>query len=350
MKVIQSRENQLFSEYMSFFSVLNQKQQALTSLMNLYPRTSEFYGTLEKEFINLQQTDPEAVGRRIIADHPDSYIARFLRIEENPKVPVGLSLEEELRHVLDNYFKISDFEDSDMIYSPPLLSKVQRYFGIIQQAFPPAEIEEELMSGVDRVMSFAAVNDQVYEFVLNELTSMFEQSEYESLFAYFTETYLMDASCVDEERNQELAEILASIKKTAVGIKVPEIIIPQTTGPMILSELPAKYVLVVFWASWCPHCAELIPQLKPLYKAYHPKGLEIVAISLDKDRKEYDQALRDGQYPWINYSELKGWDCSIAHDYGIRATPVFVLLDSTQTVIGKPTRPAALKAMLEKVL
>ncbi|MBT3748561.1 MAG: TlpA family protein disulfide reductase [Bacteroidetes bacterium] len=231
-----------------------------------------------------------------------------------------------------------------------MFSKVHRYFGIIQQAFPPLEVEDEMISGVNRVLSLAAINDDVYEFLLEELTRVFEPSEYETLFAYFTENFLMDASCTDENRNQELSEILASIKKTEIGIKAPEIILPLEKGPVIVSEIKANYILIIFWASWCPHCAEMMPEIKSLYNQYKSKGFEIVAISLDKENSEYQKALSQGKYPWINYSELKGWDCSIAYDYGIRATPAMILLDQNRRIIEKPRNPVMLKSVLAGIM
>ncbi|MBT3242774.1 MAG: redoxin domain-containing protein [Bacteroidetes bacterium] len=350
LRVIESTENKLFTRYKNFFMVLNRKQQALVNLMNLYPANGSFYKTLEQEFKTLQQTNPEEVGKDIIRDFQDTYVARFLKVEQNPHVPVGLSLDEELEYLLEHFFDLTDFSDADLIYSPSMISKVHRYFGIIQQAFPPLEVEDEMISGVNRVLSLAAINDDVYEFLLEELTRVFEPSEYETLFAYFTENFLMDASCTDENRNQELSEILASIKKTEIGIKAPEIILPLEKGPVIVSEIKANYILIIFWASWCPHCAEMMPEIKSLYNQYKSKGFEIVAISLDKENSEYQKALSQGKYPWINYSELKGWDCSIAYDYGIRATPAMILLDQNRRIIEKPRNPVMLKSVLAGIM
>jgi RNA polymerase sigma factor (sigma-70 family) len=53
-------------------------------------------------------------------------------------------------------------------------------------------------------------------------------------------------------------------------------------GRKIRSEdLKGKVVLLDCWATWCSPCMALMPELKELYKKWHPKGLEIVGISLD---------------------------------------------------------------------
>lgn len=349
LKVIQSVENGLWNEYMNYFMILNRKQEYLSRLKSLYQPQDPFYQAIEKELAGMEQSDPESVSRRIIETHPKSYVARFLRVELSPQVPVGLSLDEERDYVLSHFFDGVDFMDSALIYSPPLMSRVNSYFGLIQQAFPPVEVEEQMIQGLNRLMSKAAVNTSVFDFLLEELARLFERSEFEIFFAYFTENYLLEASCKDETRNQELAEILASIQKTALGKTAPEIVIPQPEGPLMLSTMNKANVLVLFWASWCPHCQEMLPEIKQIYNQYKAQGFEVLAISLDLDAQSYQAALQKGQYGWINYSELKGWDSSIARDYGIRATPSLILLDKNRRIIGKPRNPEHLKQMLAEL-
>jgi len=350
LKVISSEENKLWNSYMNFFMMLNRKQEYLSELMSLYDPSESFYKEIEKELAGIRQTDPETVSKQIIQSHPNSYVARFLKVEQSPQVPVGLSMEEERDFVLENFFTGVDFNDSLLMYSPPLISRVKSYFALYQQSFPPNEVEEAMISGLNRLLSQAVVNDAIYSFILQEITRMFERSEFETFFAYFTENFLLYASCKDESRNRELAETLASIKKTALGVIAPEIILPISTGPVILSEMKQPVIMVLFWASWCPHCTEMLPEIKSIYNQYKNKGFEIVAISLDKDANEYQKALEKGHYSWINYSELKGWDCSIAYDYGIRATPTMILLDKNKRIIGKPRNPEHLRQLIRQLL
>ncbi len=43
-----------------------------------------------------------------------------------------------------------------------------------------------------------------------------------------------------------------------------------------------------------------------------------------------------GQYRWINYSELNGWNGKAAKDYGVWSTPRMYLLDREKRIIVKP--------------
>lgn len=37
--------------------------------------------------------------------------------------------------------------------------------------------------------------------------------------------------------------------------------------------------LVVFWETWCPHCAREVPKLQAIYDSYSPKGLQVVGLT-----------------------------------------------------------------------
>jgi alkyl hydroperoxide reductase subunit AhpC len=93
----------------------------------------------------------------------------------------------------------------------------------------------------------------------------------------------------------------------------------------------------------------MLPELKRLYERYNRRDFEVLAISLDEKRTEWEAALKAGGFGWINHSELKGWDCSIAYDYGIRATPTFVLVDRNRTVIARPRNVTVLEMKLNEL-
>lgn len=346
-----SLENRLLKRYMGHYLDISRKSELLQQLLQVYDQNDTFYGQVVNEIRRVNSSDPGQVAREIITNYPETYTARFLKIETGPRIPTDVPREKELEYVLEHFFDEVDFTDTTMVYNPALLGKVRLlFFQIIPEAYPPVEVEEAMKKSLDRLMSLSAVNDVFFEHILDDVTEWAERSEFEEFFAYLTEFYLSGEACKDDERAAELEEILEAIKKTKIGIQAPEIVLPLDDGPVILSEIKSPYVLIVFWASWCPQCEKTLPQLKDIYAQYHEKGFEIVSISLDNDEEAYQQALRMGAYPWINYSELKGWNCSIAYDYGIRATPTMILLDRSRKIIAKPRNAGILEARLKELL
>lgn len=47
------------------------------------------------------------------------------------------------------------------------------------------------------------------------------------------------------------------------------------------ADYKGQVVLLNIWATWCPPCKVEIPSIERLYREYGPKGLRVVAVSID---------------------------------------------------------------------
>jgi hypothetical protein len=66
--------------------------------------------------------------------------------------------------------------------------------------------------------------------------------------------------------------------------------------------------------------------LLPLYNQYHPKGLEIYAVSLDTDKGVWASAVKSQNLPWINVCDGRGAASPAAVVYNISSLPVAHLI------------------------
>jgi len=53
-----------------------------------------------------------------------------------------------------------------------------------------------------------------------------------------------------------------------------------------LSSLKGRWVLVDFWATWCPPCVEEMPYLAKVAQEYAPRGLAFLAINQDGEGED----------------------------------------------------------------
>jgi len=126
-----------------------------------------------------------------------------------------------------------------------------------------------------------------------------------------------------------------------VGELAPDFTAPGIDGSNItLSKITESntVTLLDFWAAWCRPCRVENPNLVRLYKKYNKNGFDILGVSLDRTKEQWEQAIEDDDLPWTQVSNLSFWNDPVARRYSIRAIPQSYLIDNTGTVIGKNLR------------
>ncbi|MDR1054915.1 MAG: AhpC/TSA family protein [Prevotellaceae bacterium] len=145
---------------------------------------------------------------------------------------------------------------------------------------------------------------------------------------------------------------LERMKRVMTGQKFVDLKMPDVEGKEIaLSDYVGKnkYVMVDFWASWCPDCLEENPILTSLYSKYKSKGFEIVGVSLDRDKENWVNRIKKDKLVWPQMSDLKAWNSEGSYLYNIKFIPGNVLIDETGTIIAKDVYDEALIAKLAEL-
>lgn len=150
----------------------------------------------------------------------------------------------------------------------------------------------------------------------------------------------------------ELNKMMSKLKAIEVGYIAPDFTLKDSSGKKSYSlhGLRGKYVLVDFWASWCGPCKAEIPFLKKAYEKYHSKGFEIMSVSLDDKKDAWLNSLKQFQMPWIQVSDVKGFNSIVNDLYHVPAIPKTLLLDKNGTIISTDLRGDALENKLKELL
>lgn len=111
----------------------------------------------------------------------------------------------------------------------------------------------------------------------------------------------------------------------AKSYKAPNFTLKTIKGKTIkLSHYKGKVVYLDFWASWCEPCRKSFPVMRNLQRKYKSKGLRVVTINLDKNRKEVRRFLREYRTNFPIALDPRG---KIARRYGVKAMPSSYLID-----------------------
>jgi len=141
---------------------------------------------------------------------------------------------------------------------------------------------------------------------------------------------------------KNIADLLSQYENPIeVGEIAPDFTAPSINGSDVtLSEEVTQnnVTLLDFWAAWCRPCRVENPNLVRLYKAYNKDGFDIIGVSLDRTKEQWEQAVEDDNLLWTQVSNLNFWNDPIARRYSIRAIPQSFLINKEGVVIGKNLR------------
>ncbi|MBV9927662.1 MAG: TlpA family protein disulfide reductase [Acidobacteria bacterium] len=107
-------------------------------------------------------------------------------------------------------------------------------------------------------------------------------------------------------------------------------------GPVKLSELRGKVVLLDFWATWCTYCVKTMPRLNALQEKYKDRGLVVIGVNEFEGNVQGQPATRAQELEYFRQFKRRmnvSYDFAVAADgandtpYGVATLPTAVLLD-----------------------
>jgi thiol-disulfide isomerase/thioredoxin/archaellum component FlaF (FlaF/FlaG flagellin family) len=338
LRVIDSESNKLFYSFLILNKAYKTKTELLQLIIVRYPKDDNYYKATQNKLTHLQNEYLEFVN--ITAQkNPQSFIARYIRSSQLPVIDISIQPQQQLEylkaHALDNV----DFNNSSLIYSDVFTNKTIEYLTYYRNPQLPKELlEKEFMKAVDTLLNKAKVHQLVYQHIIEYLIDGFKKFGFDKALDYIVDNYVIkDDLCLDVKTEGLIKRRIEQAKNFRIGSLVPNIVLGDSAGNKVeLNKIIAGKTLIVFYASWCPHCKELLPKLNELKKNHNGKTMVVLAVSIDTKKEDWTSFVKVNCPDLLNVSDLKGWDGKAANDYFIYATPTMFLVDKEKKIIGKP--------------
>ena len=192
----------------------------------------------------------------------------------------------------------------------------------------------------------ADFHDELGSYLVYRYKWLFNLSEIKELMTYFK----------DESKSYiaKLKEYTNLLERTEVGQPYIDFTMNNIEGEAVtLSDLIGdnELLMIDFWAAWCPDCRAENPNIVAVYNDFKDKGLDIISVSLDTDKNAWTKAISADGLSWENHvSELKGWDCSAATEYGVAWIPQNFLIDNNGIIVAKNLNGDDLRIFVENYL
>ena len=250
-----------------------------------------------------------------------------------------------------NPFSNINYSNSQIYSSGLIYDIIEKQFWAIQKSgLDQATRYKELVASVDIILDSVKKNEKVY----NDLTKyLFQYFEKYSLFNASEYIALKALSQKEVALNSGLVNKLESYRKMKVGNRAPNFELvgdvfkngSAVKASINLSDIKTKYKLIIFGGSWCPQCRAEMIQILPRYNNWKAKGVEVVFVSLDTDKKEFENFT--APFPFYSACDYKKWETQAAKDYYVSSSPTLFLLDSNNKIILRPATVASLDSWLD---
>ena len=199
------------------------------------------------------------------------------------------------------------------------------------------------------INSFIKNNRESYLNPYLILNYVFNLASYEELNAFYNE---LSPSLIQHKYSKRIEDQLKILKAVEIGQIAPNFIEKDTSGNDVsLNSYRGSYVLIDFWASWCGPCRAENPAMVKLYNELKTKNVkfEIIGVAGDFVIDRWKNAIVEDELPWINISNLKGFDGNALKMYGIKSIPYTVLLDEKGKIIEKGLTGEDLRVKLKEI-
>lgn len=134
----------------------------------------------------------------------------------------------------------------------------------------------------------------------------------------------------DTAHREDLSRRYEIFKRLRSGAPAVECELEDINGKVSkFSDLRGKAVYLDVWATWCGPCCEEIPYMEKLAARFkNDPRIQIVSISVDANRKAWENKLKEDKPEWKQYLMKKF--CNL---YNINGIPRFMMFDKKGRII-----------------
>jgi thiol-disulfide isomerase/thioredoxin len=373
MKVVGSKENETFFDYIKFITAKNQefgKYQGQTKGMNAKDSAKFMMDKItgmNNDVMNFEKAFMEKTKGTYVHD------VMNLKTEKNPTdVPKASNGRPDSVYQYywykSHFFDGMDFKDDRIIRAPFFADRVKRYFDQTILQSPDTVIAE-----IDKILAKCNQDSLVYNLLFSHFTYKYELDKrmgFDKVFVHLCDNYIAKGKTkkvYDTETAKKIMDRCNILRALLLEATAPEIYMIDTTNgrevmkmgfdtaktsesitklyykkadalaPLFrtLSQVTAKYTVLVFWSVDCGHCQTEIPKLNDTLKTLKGKiDFKVMAVYTKEDYEAWRKFIIDKKLDFINVFDPVHIN-DLKNKFDIYSTPVIYILDKNKKIKAK---------------
>ena len=380
-------ENEFF-KYVQFINTQNKDFQTYKQGQTLTTKNDTIALKNKQKEIEKSISDFE---EKFIAIHKGTYIAAVMNLKlekllkDIPKAtngrPDSIAV---YNYYKKHYWDNVDFSDDGIIRNPFFTNKLKRYFESVVAVNPDSVSVE-----IDNIMSRAIPKSLTFKLLLAHFTYTYETSKimgFDKVFVYISDNYFKTGQANGIYEDQDIVNKIIKradkLKPLLIGATAQDLfMIKAEDYPTIkkmgfedaknsaemtdvyyknesqitkmyvkLSDIKAKYTILVFWDVDCGHCQKEIPVLLEQYNELlkENKDVKVFSVYMQHEGEKYLKYIAEQKLPWINVYDGAHFNNAI-EKYDVYSTPVIYILDQNKKIKAKRIEASQLKNLIQLI-
>lgn len=329
-----SKDNSAFLERIKYAGIMNPKFNDINAKL-----ANATEGSPEHKMLSDQQAKNSAEWKgylnEIYTKYANTLYVKYTKATQNPTLNTEISREKAAVQYRKEYWDDVDLMDRRLLRTDVIENKLNNYFDKLTP-----QIHDSIYKSAAILLN-RKQHPEYTKFLTNYIMFKYDPKETTLMDPQYVYVNMVQKHYSKEQAFWMDTMQIYSIQRRAhemsnslMGQKGPDVIANDQFGkPQSIYEKTADYIIVYMYAPSCEHCQEQTPKLVSWYNEWKNKGVDVYAIALDTDDKEWKDYIAKTGMKFTNVYDST--NKSIYAKYFVDVTPELYVLNPERKIIGK---------------
>jgi len=116
------------------------------------------------------------------------------------------------------------------------------------------------------------------------------------------------------------------VQSPLIGMEAPDVVLSKMDGTSasIIGSREGQKAILVFWATWCPHCYEELGFINAHLASIEQKGVKIILVDIGESKEDVSNYFKERQMKLMSFLDENGY---LQETYHLIGVPTIMFID-----------------------